>query len=522
MEPQNQSSQQPLVPEVQKTSVTVSKEQMYKPSELIAIFNGILSQQNVHAKMVYLRGVYWKNARQDAGWRYCFDVLRDEDSQEEITLRITPSQRDTLKDGALVTVGGILTRQVTNKGYIQLYLNVTRIEVVQEHIIDEAEIKKAELRQRKASSGFRNVDGVLEQKLFVGERPKVALLFATTSITMADFNAGIKAAQSAIDFQEYRVSFADANELCRVLNQIDSLGHDVLAIIRGGGSGIEHLDDLKVLENVISLKTPLIVAVGHVEEKLFIKQLADKVSPTPNGLGAYFSDIVEKVSEQKNKSRAVLAEQIKKQFQEQIETANKQNKALQEQLDKLNKTSEESQKQHKEQIEAANKQNKELQIQLVQLNKTSEESQKQHKVQIEEANKQNKDLQIKLEQLNKTLGESQKSHSEQMNALQKQMKEQNDAAEKARKELQIADAEKTKQFNASLLQMQEANKMLQGSLDKAVAQGNEAMNRSKELELKLSEALNKTDQGSLPGYAKAIMIGLVLLIIILFVVLLTR
>lgn len=483
-------TQQPLVPEVQKTNVPVSNEQMYKPSELIAIFNGILSQQNVHAKMVYLRGVYWKNGRQDATWRYCFDILRDEDSQEEITLRITPSQRDELKDGALVTVGGVLTRQVTNKGYIQLYLNVTRIEVVQEHVVDETEVKKAELRQRKANAGFRNVDGTLEQKLFAGERPKVALLFATTSITMADFNAGIKAAQSAIDFQEYRVSFADANELCKTLSQIDAMNHDVMAIIRGGGSGIEHLDDLKVLEAVISLKTPLIVAVGHVEEKLFIKQLADKVSPTPNGLGAYFSDVVEKVSEQKNKSRAVLAEQIKKQFQEQIETANKQNKTLQEQLDKLNKT--------------------------------NEEAQKQHKVQIEEANKQNKDLQTKLEQLNKTLGDSQKSHTEQMTALQKQMKEQSDSAEKARQQMQAQDAEKTKQFNTSLAQMQETNKMLQGSLDKAVAQGNEAMKQAKDLEVKLSEALNKAGQSSLPGSAKAVIIVLAILVVVLLIVLFAK
>ena len=481
---QQNTIQQPLVPEVQKPSTPVSKEQMYKPSELIAIFNGILSQQNVHAKMVYLRGVYWKNGRQDATWRYCFDILRDEDSQEEITLRITPSQRDELKDGALVTVGGVLTRQVTNKGYIQLYLNVTRIEVVQEHVVDETEVKKAELRQKKANAGFRNVDGTLEQKLFAGERPKVALLFATTSITMADFNAGIKAAQSAIDFQEYRVSFADAGELSKTLAQIDAMNHDVMAIIRGGGSGIEHLDDLNVLEAVISLKTPLIVAVGHVEEKLFIKQLADKVSPTPNGLGAYFSDVVEKVSEQKNKSRAVLAEQIKKQFQEQIETANKQNKTLQEQLDKLNKT--------------------------------NEEAQKQHKVQIEEANKQNKDLQTKLEQLNKTLGESQKSHTEQMTSLQKQMKEQSDAADKARQQMQAQDAEKTKQFNTSLAQMQETNKMLQGSLDKAVAQGNEAMKHTKELEMKLAEALNKPSQTYVPGSIKLLIVILAILVTILF------
>ena len=88
--------------------------------------------------------------------------------------------------------------------------------------------------------------------------------------------------------------------------------------------------------------------------------------------------------------------------------------------------------------------------------------------------------------------------------------------------MQVADAEKTKQFNASLVQMQEANKMLQGSLDKAVAQGNEAMNHSKELELKLSEALNQTGQGVMPGYAKTIILVLAVVVIILIVALLFR
>ena len=85
--------------------------------------------------------------------------------------------------------------------------------------------------------------------------------------------------------------------------------------------------------------------------------------------------------------------------------------------------------------------------------------------------------------------------------------------------MQAQDAEKTKQFNTSLAQMQETNKMLQGSLDKAVAQGNEAMKQAKDLEVKLAEALQKTGGTSVPSY---IWIIIAILAIIIVVLLMTK
>ena len=111
--------------------------------------------------------------------------------------------------------------------------------------------------------------------------------------------------------------------------------YDAIALVRGGGSGIEALDDLAVLECVANMQKPLICAVGHVDENLFIKNLADKVAPTPNGLGTYFSNMVETVIQKRNNSRAALVEEVKKQYISQIQTAEKQNKALQEQVEKM-------------------------------------------------------------------------------------------------------------------------------------------------------------------------------------------
>lgn len=273
--------------EIIKQESSSVPQNIYKPSEIIGIFNSVLARQSVNAQIVYLRGIYLANQKQ-GNWAYCYDSLRDEDSQEELTLRLTQQQRENLKNGNLVSVGGILNRNISSKGFIQIVLNVSRIEIVKEQAISEDEIKQSELRQKKSSIGFKNVDAVIENLLLTDQRPKIALIFAETSITMSDFEAGINAARTAIDFEEYRVSFSNSAELVTQLRKVDKLQYDIIAIVRGGGGGIEKLDDLKVLATIIELKTPIIGAIGHVEEKLFIKQLVDKCAPTPNGLGQYF------------------------------------------------------------------------------------------------------------------------------------------------------------------------------------------------------------------------------------------
>ena len=51
---------------------------VYRPSEIIGIFNSILAKQSVNAQVVYLRGVYLASGRQSYNG-YFYDTLRDED-----------------------------------------------------------------------------------------------------------------------------------------------------------------------------------------------------------------------------------------------------------------------------------------------------------------------------------------------------------------------------------------------------------------------------------------------------------
>ena len=373
--------------------------QVYNPSELLNIFSDLLARQNTSSKVIFLRGVYFKQ-RFNPGWAYAYDLLRDENDQQELTIMITQSLRDEIKDGALVQVGGTLTRKVNAKGYIQLVFQVSRLDVVKEQVVSEDDMRKSEIRNNKSQRGFKNVDAILEEKLYRGEMPLVALVFASTSITMADFEAGKDAAAAHIQFEEHRVSFSKSAELMDMLKYLDAEGDfDAIALVRGGGGGIEALDEIPVLECVSELETHLICEVGHVDEKIFIKNIADKVAPTPNGLGTYFSNMVESVIQKRNKSRAVLVEEVKQQYIKQIETAEKQNKALQEQIEKMTKASAVAQANFKAQSEAMTKQLTTLQENLKKLNETNEEQAKKFTANITEMQKTNTSLQGTLAQL---------------------------------------------------------------------------------------------------------------------------
>ena len=374
----------------------------YTPVELVGIYRSFLERGKSNG-VVWLRGIYIQRPNQNSQWLAYYDELRDVDSNTSITLKINRQDRQKLKPNSLVQIGGLVELNPYTNGTIQIVVSVTRYEIIKDQFVTEQDIKRSEIRIAKTKRGFKNVDAVLEDKLFRDERPKIALVFASTSITMADFNAGVNAAAVKIDFTELRQSFGNGTALATFLKQQDTMQYDTIALIRGGGSGIEALDDINVLQTISEMNTPIICAIGHVGEELFLKSIADKVAPTPNGLGQYFSEMVERVSAKRNNSRAALVEEVKKQFQKQIEESNKKNKELLTQIEKMTKQQQEQTKANKENIDKLNEQNKKnLEAQQKKNDEALAKIQAQNKQQMEQAQKQNVALQKQIEDLSKS------------------------------------------------------------------------------------------------------------------------
>lgn len=397
----------------------------YTPVELVGIYRNFLERGKSNG-VVWLRGIYIQRPSQNNQWAAYYDELRDVDTNTSITLKINRQDRQRLKPNSLVQIGGLIELNPFTNGTIQIVVSVTRFEIIKDQFVTEQDIKRSEIRIAKTKRGFKNVDAVLEDKLFRDERPKVALIFASTSITMADFNAGVNAAAVKIDFTELRQSFGNGTSLAAFLKQQDDVQFDTIALIRGGGNGIEALDDIAVLQTVSEMKTPIICAIGHVGEELFLKSIADKVAPTPNGLGQYFSEMVERVAAKRNNSRAALVQEVKKQFQKQLEDSNKKNKELLDQIEKMTKQQQEQTKANKENIDKLNEQNKKnLEAQQKKNDEALAKFQAQSKQQMEQSQKQNAALQKQLADLSK-------SQKESLDKLTEQNKQTNTLLERER------------------------------------------------------------------------------------------
>lgn len=447
----------------------------YKPSELLNIFKNFLSNKEINATILCLRGIYLMSISEKYYNDEAYDRLRDENSPEEITIVIPLSLRNGLKNGNLISVYGTLDRKLYQTGSIQILLRVSRVDKVKEFAISEDEIKRAEFRRKKESLGYKNVDVILENKLFVGNRPHAAIVYADTSITNADFEKGLSAAKSSIDFEEFRVSFANPKAFCSLISQLDHKQFDVIAIVRGGGSGLEKLDDIKIVEQLTNLNTAWIYGVGHEKENVFIKNIADKVIPIPFAVGTYFRDMVEDITQKKNKSRAVLIQEVKKQYEKQIEDSNKKNQELTKQLEAM-------QKQNKKQAETSNKK-------IEALTKAQKEYQDLIKTQTEALNKANQEAPKMVKEQTDSLRKTKEATAKTNKDLQEKLTSQGKTLEK----MQEQQKKQQEEFNKSLSKMQETNSKLQESLNKVSAQNTqvskdlmEAKEKTKELEEQLS------------------------------------
>ena len=455
---------------------------LFRPSEIIGILRNHLATGQVNQRVVCLRGIYFKGSYVNQYFHTATDRLVDEGTSDELSLSMPLNLREDLENGNVITVHGVLDRSITNKGLIQIVLKVTEVEKIKELAVSEDEIKRTELRRIKSEKGFKNVDSLLESLLYQDKRPQIALVYAETSITNDDFEKGVQAARTHIDFKEYRVSFAKTKSFCLTLKQLDTMNYDVIAIIRGGGAGLEALDEVELLETLVNLNTAWMYGAGHEGEKLFILNIADKAIAIPHALGTYFRDITDGVVQKRNNSRAALVKEVEGQFKKQIEDSNKKNQELTKQLESL-------QKQNKEQTEASNKKIEELTKAQKEHEKVIKEMTEQHKKATEEANKLHKTQNETLQKANTLLQEQLKKQGKTLTDLQEQQKKQQE------------------EFNKSLGQMQEANKTLQASVTQTTNELMASKQRVTELE---SHKPNNT------GYIIAIIILVILALIGLF------
>jgi exodeoxyribonuclease VII large subunit len=179
---------------------------------------------------------------------------------------------------------------------------------------------------------------LIRNKIAIGEPVVITILFGKNAVVDSDIKHQLQGSIGC-----YKIYFREANlssQQSIIENlQVYSQKSDIIAIARGGGSGLEIFDKPEVIEAALALEVPFITAIGHEQDVTLLQKVADKAFITPTALGQYLNDIYNKTIEQVQDTKAKLVEDLSKQFkanyQHQIDTLTKQIESLKE----LNKQS---------------------------------------------------------------------------------------------------------------------------------------------------------------------------------------
>lgn len=223
-----------------------------------------------------------------------YDVLRllSSEKESEITIRLTEEKAASLVDGAIVELVGFVYYYVpTGKDGLSSIQAIFEVEEILSCDIDNQTVTGRDreiLNILKAKSNQKNtIYEKLAGKLKSGDKPKIYLVHPPESRAVNDFKSGVSDAASKYVITYAPIKFTDSEALVALLTLIEDSGYDVVAIMRGGGCGLDSIDHPKVLKQVSNMTTPVIAALGHTDDPLYINKVAASSQSTPQGLGQY-------------------------------------------------------------------------------------------------------------------------------------------------------------------------------------------------------------------------------------------
>lgn len=305
----------------------------YSPAAVLNLFNNSISI-NQTKRIVQLKGIYVQGkGNQYSG--YFYDTFRDESSDAAITILVPPLIRQELQPNKTVTVNGFVTRRVINSsGSIQIQLTVTDLVEQTQNKYNNDDLKKIELMQRKAVTGYRDVYSWLKEHIIREEPFKIGIIIGKTGIIDNDIKHQLRESIGFYDISYHRINLSSEEEIVTTLDRLSNENYGLIAISRGGGDNLDIFNRYTIAERAAGLTSLFITAIGHKDDITLLQKVADKSFITPSELGQFLNDTFNHTVEELENSKAKLIESVKSQltanYQKQIDNLNEKLKANEE------------------------------------------------------------------------------------------------------------------------------------------------------------------------------------------------
>ena len=264
-----------------------------------------------------LRGVYQRSQGKLYNG-YFYDRIADEFGEAKIPVQVPAALRGTLKDGYIYTVPVFLTPRIRDSyGYIE-----ARVRLCGEVLGEEAPRMSVEELERSqllavVDRRVQRVEQVWQKELNERGTLSLAVVTSSTGVAQHDFTHELGAYSDRIHITYTEVNLSRVDEVVRA---VEGAEEEVVALVRGGGGGLEaSFDDLRLARALTLLKEKklLVSALGHKADTLLVKQIADHVFITPSALGGHLQRLVEEAASRYSAQRELERERAQRHKLEQ-------------------------------------------------------------------------------------------------------------------------------------------------------------------------------------------------------------
>jgi hypothetical protein len=254
-----------------------------------------LLNANIHPldkEVLRVRGVYCVTRSKVYNGCY-YDRLRDELTGHLLTLKVPEPYRKMLRDGSIYDLEGTIDRTFISDNELGIYLafRLTRIVGEEAPLVDEKRWESAEILRARYAKPRHNIDALLATCFKNSQRPRVAMIYGGTGITIKDVEEGMAEQWQNYEITKAPINLSSKEEIIGTLQRLDESGaYDLITIFRGGGAGLEIFGENDIARAVVQMKTPIVTGIGHAEDKPFIEDVADQACITPTALGHYLRE----------------------------------------------------------------------------------------------------------------------------------------------------------------------------------------------------------------------------------------
>ena len=337
------------MPENEITNAEILEfKEVYSPTTLLGVYASAI-RSAADGRVILARGVYQIAPNQKDYGGYYYDSIKSPNENKAVKARIPSLLRSKIENNQIYTFKGYIEKKISFSS-IELVFVIDDVLQKEENQISESDLKRFALIQQRIAKGFHDLEALVKEKVYKGEKIRIANLYGSTAIVNKDFDKGLAEASTRFQISEQRCNFASVTDLKNALLAINPNEFEAIALVRGGGDklSLEIFNDPELGEAALRIKPLLITALGHTVDETLLDKLADKKFALPHDYGNSLKVWVDTAIEEQAKSKSVFIDQVKKDltktFSDQITT-------LQNQLQTKNKEFETAQQKFKEMVE---------------------------------------------------------------------------------------------------------------------------------------------------------------------------